>query len=243
MKIQSLIFLFGIIFAINATAQNSQLKGLGLITPQKNCVSCGWGIFTPREGLNLYDGPQGNKVALLTKQVDGIEFDNNGYSLYIIKDTLESDEPKRVRPEITSVGVEQDYLTYFEIVDDYLRIIIDKNSFWIKSSSLSNKKFRAINWNEFYTQFSFLEIFSENELYIKESPNADSKNIKRIQGDLFEITLTSRREGDWTKVIVKKYKIGVCEEAHEASLEYEVEGWIKVVDHSGNPLLNFYGSC
>ena len=242
-KVQALTFLLAISIATNVIGQNSQLKGLGLIAPQKNCIDCGWGIFLPREGITLYDSPQGKKVATLTKQIKGTDFDNNGYRIYRFQDTLGLNQPERVSPKVTSVGVEESYLTYFEVVNDYLRIIINEESFWIKSSSLRDKQFRTINWYDFYTQLSFLEIFSENELSIKESPNLNSKTVKQIQGDLFEITPTNERAGLWTKVIVKKYKIGVCHEGHEVSLEYEIDGWIKIVDHLGNPLLSFYGAC
>ena len=216
-------------------------KGLGIIVPVNSCSACGWGIFVPKEGIKLFNNSNRNEKALLTKSVEGVNYEENGYNLYLIKDNHSSG----VEASITCIGVEKDYLTYFEEKDGFVRIKVSNENYWVKISSLETKSFRAINWQIFYTEWSdkLLQLFCENELNIREQPSTNAKIIRAIKGDFFEISIINEHSGNWSKVVVKKYKIRVCEEGHEESLEYEAEGWIKVMDDNGYPLLNFYGAC
>lgn len=220
-------------------------QGIGLIVPNNLCTNCGWGVSVPREGFELYDQPYGSKTGTLTKEIKGGEFVNNGYRLYLISDTSKLKTPIEIIAENSSISIEENYLDYFEEKNGFVRVIVSSNSYWINLSNMKTKKFRRISWQVFYSEWAkkLLAIFSSNQIDIKSAPSLKSKTIQTIRGDLFLITPTNEHSGNWSKVVIKKYKIEECTEGHEESLEYKIEGWIKVIDDLGKPLLDYYSSC
>src|SRR5690606_40358846 len=47
-------------------------------------------------------------------------------------------------------------------------------------------------------------------LNLRDSPSVNGKVLKKLKGDLFEITPTTQSKGLWVKVKVKKYKEHPC---------------------------------
>ena len=253
MKTKIAILVIALFGTLTTFAQNGQT---GLIVLQSNRVLKGdshlWGVFTPKEGFKVFNGPNGEEIGILTREIETKEF--NAYSVYFLDVATESETLIKIPQDLRihsinapfmSVSVEEAYLTYSERKDGFIRVISDSTNYWLSLSEIEQKHFRAINWLEFYNQWAdkLLEIYSEAEICLKERPLTGSKTEKVLKGELFEIVPTMESENNWIKVKVRKYKIGVCREGHEESIEYEIEGWIKAIDSAGKPLLNFYGSC
>ena len=143
------------------------------------------------------------------------------------------------------IGYEVWTLTYFDRVDGFLRIIDDNHNYWLDENEIFQKGFKIETWQNFLLENSGeLLGFYANEpgLYVRESPDKNSKIIVFLQGDLFEITPIAECIDGWNKVNVKKYRGHPCESNYNDPeiIELELNGWIKIVDDNGRPNVWYY---
>jgi hypothetical protein len=136
-------------------------------------------------------------------------------------------------------------ITFFERTNGFVRIVNESVNYWLNEKEISDKNFKVIDWQQFYTEMSGqLMGFYANDpgLDLKTEPTDNSATKKTLQGDLFEVTPTNETNGNWTKVKVKKYKEHPCgtDLDDKDSIEFEIDGWIKVVDNNGQPKLWYY---
>jgi hypothetical protein len=77
---------------------------------------------------------------------------------------------------------------------------------------------------------------------LKNKPTIESETLLTLSGDLYEITPTTESNGNWIKVSVKKYKEHQClsELINEENIEFEIDGWIEIVQDDGEPNLWHY---
>ncbi len=200
-------------------------------------------IYVPNSGLNIYNKPNGSRIGLLTKNVEINKGDQSYYRIYIDRD---DSEPEQIDlSNFQEIGYEVWAITYTERNNGFLRIVNNQNNYWISERELGDKNFKIQEWPEFLVDnVGQLLGFYANDpgLNLRTAPNSGSEILKTLQGDLFEITPTNERSGLWMKVKVKKYKEHICGSllSDDEILEYELDGWIKIIDDSGTPNVWYY---
>jgi len=216
----------------------------GLIVPsnyEAEDICC---IYLPKDGLNVFDQPDGQKIGILTKNIESNTGTEAGYRVYFV-DNNSKTETKIEIANFKEIGYESFSILYFERKDGFVRIINQSVDYWLNENEIKNKKFRVIDWQQFFMETSgqLLGFYANNPgIDLKSEPTKNSETKKLLEGELFEITPTNESSGNWTRVKVKKYKEHPCETelVERDNLEYEIEGWIEIISNDGKPNLWYY---
>ena len=222
---------------------NAQELQNGLVLPNNYDTKGICCIYVPINGFNIHDKPNGQRVGTLTRNVEINKGDQSYYRIYLDRD---QGQPEPIDlGNFREIGYAVWAITYFERSNGFLRILSDRNSYWINEKEITSKDFKVQEWPDFLiSKARHLLGFYANEpgLNLRTAPNINSEVLKTLKGDLFEITPTNEREGLWVKVKVKKYKEHICRSTLSDAeiLEYELNGWIKLVDDSGSPNVWYY---
>ena len=240
MKFKTLALLFLII----QLPVNSQIRQNGLIIPKDFNDEFSCCVYVPKNGLTVYNKPNGNRIGKLSLKGKYSPKSDPDYNLFIIDDELKRDISVDLE-SLVEIGYEMLGLTFFERKNGFVRIINTSITYWIKEKDIEDTNFKILDWQQFYFDMkNQLLGFYANEkgLDLKTLPSQNSKTIKILKGDLFEITPTDETKGIWTKVKVKKHKKHPCVADFEEkeNIEFEFEGWIEVIDDKGKPNLWFY---
>jgi hypothetical protein len=230
--------LLAVVTAFCQPRQTGLLVPINSVEPERCC------LFLPEEGLAIYDKPRGTKTGILSRADESAPTEEARYSVFYIdmladtSNPIESESLQEISYEILS-------FRFFERKKSFIRIISASADYWVSEKELKLKGFSAIDWQQFFIGFSgTLMGFYANDpgLALKVQPSDDSETKEFLQGDLFEIAARNQCKGDWTKVIVKKYREHPCETdlGDPENIEYEIEGWLKVVDDKGNPNLYYF---
>ena len=218
----------------------------GLILPDfrivdENEVCC---IFVPKDGFNVYDSPKGQKIGTFIRLTDSKQDDQAPYKLYLYK------PEKKVRElfelsNFQEIGYEIWALTFIDRKDGFIQVIGNKSNYWLEEKEIAKKGFKTETWQNFLFEKvgDLLGFYAKDPgLNLREKPDTNSKIISTLKGDLFEITPTAENIGGWTKVKVKKYREHPCSsDLNEIEIiEFELEGWIKIVDDNGQPNVWYY---
>ena len=225
--------LFLILIIVSKFCYSQQLQN-GLIMPvsQDNLEICC--IYSPKEGFNIYDQPNGKMIALLAMRHDPKD-DQSLYKIYLTDNRNKKLEVLNYS-YFEVVGYDNFSIDYHQRKNGFLKILSSKTSYWISENEINAKNFKILEWQYF---LATQDVFYENVggLNIRESPSANSKLIKTLKGDLFEINPTSQINGLWMKVKVTKRKQQPCVTNlnEKENIEYKLEGWIKILDDTGLP--------
>jgi hypothetical protein len=239
MKVNTTIFfLFTIHLTFGQTFQN------GLILPDKNEneeICC---IYSPKEGFEIYDGPNGELIGRLTRNVTQNTGDQSFYRIYFV-DYLTKTEQLIGLENFQEIGYEVWAITYKQINDDFVNLNIKNKNYWLKITDLQKVGFTLTNWQTFLSNnIDNLLGFYANDpgLNLREQPNLNSRIIRTLKGDINQISPTKEHSGHWTKVKVifsKEHPCGTDLTEKENIIE-ELEGWIKIVDDEGKPNVWYY---
>jgi len=240
MKFKTLAFLL----LITQLSLYSQVRQNGLIIPKDFNTEFSCCVYAPKNGFSVYNKPNGNRIGTLstkTKYKTKSEFDEN---LFFIDDQLKKDLVIDLK-NLVEVGYEMLSLTFFERKNGFVRIADKSAEYWLKEKEITDTNFKVLDWQQFYfdMKHQLLGFYADEKgLDLKTAPSLNSKTIKTLKGDLFEIIPTDKTKGNWTKIKVKKYKKHPCVADFEEkeNVEYEVKGWIEVIDTKGKPTLWFY---
>lgn len=241
MKMKTLTLILLTLITLNSYCQ---VRQYGLIIPKdfsEDNICC---IYSPEEGFTVYDNPNGNKIGILTRNAKSNTGSEPEYKIYFVDNKTNTDT-KIDLENFREIGYEVMSITFFERKDGFVRIVNKSVNYWLSEKEISDKNFKVIDWQQFYTEMTGqLMGFYANDpgLDLKSEPSNNSVTKKTLQGDLFEITPTSDTKGNWTKVKVKKYKENPCvtDLKDKDNIEFEIEGWIEVVDDNGQPNLWYY---
>ena len=231
-------------FLITQLSATSQVRQNGLIIPTDFNTEFSCCVFTPKNGFTVYNKPNGKSIGVLsTKAEYSTKSKFNDY-LFYINHQLKKDIPIDVK-NLVEVGYEMFSLSFFERENGFVRIGDKSAEYWIKEKDITENNFKVLDWQQFYFDMKgkLLGFYAnEKGLDLKATPSLNSKTLKTLSGDLFEITPTNKTKGNWTKVKVKKYKKHPCVSDFEEkeNIEYEIEGWIEVIDTKGKQTLWFY---
>ena len=236
---------FGLIFyllCILTNISNSQVRQNGLVLPENTGdheICC---IYTPKDGFKVFDKPNGKEIGVLTRNINTIE--ETYYKIYFVDETTKNFIQIDIK-NFQEVGYEVFSVKYFERKDGFIRIIDQSVNYWLSEKEINNKNFKVLDWQEFLIEKSgrFLGFYAKDPgLNLRTNPTTNSEILKKLEGNLFQIIPTQESNGLWTKVNVKKYIKHPCAEKFNESenLEYELKGWIKIIDEKGKPNVWYY---
>lgn len=238
-KTLSLIFL-----TFSTLISYSQVRQHGLIMPNDfsdDNICC---IYSPLEGFSVFDKPNGNKIGTLTRNAKSNKGSEPEYKIFFVDNKTNTDTKIDLK-NFKEIGYEVMSITFFERKAGFVRIVNETVDYWLMETEIFDKNFKVIDWQQFYTEMSgrLMGFYAnDTELDLKTEPSDNSVTKKTLKGDLFEIKPTNETKGNWTKVKVKKYKEHPCD-THlddKANIEFEIDGWIEVVDDNGQPKLWYY---
>jgi hypothetical protein len=194
-------------------------------------------IYCPKSGFTVYKSSGGEAIGKLTRNVSENQGDQAPYRIYFVD--MASKLVNKVELEnFQEIGYEQWTLKYFERKNGFVRIN-QKSDYWLSENEIQKLGFEIVEWQTFLSSRSDVGGFYANDpgLNLREGPTTQSKILKTLRGDLFEISPTHEHNGLWTKVKVIKRKEHPCEStlSDKDNIEYELSGWVKIVDDSGTP--------
>ncbi|MCC9166490.1 hypothetical protein [Pontibacter harenae] len=218
----------------------------GLIIPnfskvEEDEVCC---VYLPKGGFTVYSSPGGQQTGKLMRMEENKNDDQAPYKLFFRHSTVKA--LKKVDlSNLEEVGYEVWAISYFERRDGYVRVIEKTNDFWLSEDEIKLKGFNLVEWQSFLNSKAGDVLgFYANELGLKlrEAPNLNSKSLFTMKGDLFEINLLKLYKGTWAKVKVRKYKEHPCvsDLKQDEIIEFELDGWVKLVDDVGRPNVWYY---
>lgn len=213
----------------------AQALGAGIIEP--TMVDTGGPAYSVSyEDFVIYDSPGGRESGRLKR----IEGEQAKYVIFNISGMVTghlSAEP------IVEIGYEVYALIYRAEEKGFLSIVDSGRTYWIRSMETLHENFYPTRWIDYLINNPNLGYYAkEPGLSMIELPSRDAKELTVIKGNLFEITPQGESSGAWARVKVKKYSAHPCLSPlpPDKFLEYELEGWIELVDANGNPNVWYY---
>lgn len=190
-------------------------------------------VLSPPQGFSVYDSPKGKVIGTLKRVGDKKKDDQFAYKIYLV-----SGGTKLAVDNYREVGYEIFAINYTEAKEGFVKVLNEEKSYWLNVSEIEKQGFKTVAWLDHLIAESKTNLgYYANEpgLRLRKAPNVTSEILKSINGDLFEIKLTNQTNGQWCKVKVKKYKEHPCNSDldEKDNLEYELEGWLKVIDDDG----------
>jgi len=224
----------------------AQVYQSGLILPdlsqvEESEVCC---IYAPPEGFTAFDTPNGSAIGRLKRIGDSKQDDQALYKLFIQQASTKSLQQISYT-SLEQIGYEVWAIPYFERKNGFVRILGRSSNIWISEEEIKSKNFWLSDWQSFLLSNGgdVLGYYANAPgLNLRSAPTTSSELLRTLRGDLFEIKPTGQVQGTWAKVKVKKYKEHPCVSDLEQDelIEYELEGWIKIVTDEGLPKVWFY---
>jgi len=238
MRIFTLILIFSCNLSFGQVLQN------GLIIPKENDQSDSYGIYFPKEGFALFDKPNGEKIGILTSSAESYSGGQTTSEVFFLNNSSKKEKSIDMW-SLFQIDYEIWAINYIERKNGFVRIIDTSLNFWVSENEIVEKKFVITEWQKFLIDNSgnVLGYYANDPgLFLRDKPSVEGKILKKLKGDLYEITPYNESVGLWTKVKIKKYKEHPCSSNlnETENVEFEIVGWIKIVDDSGVPNLWFY---
>lgn len=201
-------------------------------------------IYSPKEGFTVYGKPNGKQIGRIKRNTISSDIQESQYSLYFW-DNKDEKKEKIDLNDLAEVSYEIWSIKYIDRIDGFVRIINAKDEMWLSEKELNSSGFGLTSWQTFIIENTDILLgFYANEpgLNLLSSPDSDSKILKKLKGNTFDIRPTNQSQDNWTKVKVTKTKEHPCGTSlnEEDNLEYQIEGWIQLVDKDGNPNVWYY---
>jgi hypothetical protein len=230
---QFLILIFGIVLC------NAQTTNTGLIIPKnkddmnsaKYCC-----VLSPSNGFNVFDKPNGTVIGNLKKGKDI-------YSMY-----FSTANKKTKFEDYEEIGYEIFALKFNKRENNFVKLS-GKNNYWLSENEIKKSNFVTIEWMSFLIRNSSDVLgYYANEpgLKVRKTSDVNGEIVGSVRGELFEIKLTNKTNGNWCYVKITKYKEHPClTDLDDAkNIESKMEGWIKVLDDNGQPnIWNYTKGC
>lgn len=241
LKLLSILKYIGFItFLFLSFHLHAQHRHHGIIYPNKNLIKEFCCTYFPNEGsIQLYSQPNGQPEGKLIRQRN----DSRGYEdlytvMYINK---YSDTTKlSIWEDLREIGREKLAIPFVQYEAGFVKVLPGKGGKWISIKELGNLGFKGLSYQEFMTEKSgdVLGFYPEAPLNLRNGPSTSHNKIETLS-NLHEVSLTGVHEGTWSQVKVIKLNRDRCE-GSDVIEEYELEGWIKVIDEAGKLNIWFY---
>lgn len=228
-----------LVLCFNISLVNAQTVNTGLIVPKnkddmfsaKYCC-----VLSPATGFRVFDNPNGAIIGNLKKGKDT-------YSMY-----FSTTNKKTKFEDYQEVGYEISALKFIKRDNNFVKLS-GKNNYWLSEDEIKKSNFITMDWMSFMIRSSpdVLGYYAnEPGLKVRKTPDVNGEILGSVRGELFEIKLTNKTNGNWCYVKITKYKEHPCQTELDDSknIESKMEGWIKVLDDNGKPnLWNYTKGC
>jgi hypothetical protein len=201
-------------------------------------------ILSPEQGFSLYDNPKGKVIGILKRIGNAKKDDQVPYKIYLV-----TGNQKVKVDNYREIGYELYAINYTDSIQGFVKVLDTSKSYWLCVSGIKKQGFKAMSWLDHLIKKSENKLgYYANEpgLRLRKEPNSNSEIIGSVRGDLFEIKLTNQTVGQWCKVKITKYKEHPCgtDLSEKENIEYNTEGWLKIIDDNGEPnLWNYTRGC
>ncbi|HNP53592.1 MAG TPA: hypothetical protein PKK69_03205 [Ferruginibacter sp.] len=192
-------------------------------------------VLSPANGFQVYDQPNGRAIAVLKRVGNADQDDQVPFRLSLV-----AGKQKTRFAQFREIEYDLHAINYIDSVNGFIRIGDSLKSYWLSVSELLQQGFKPVSWMEVMMKQCEQDLhFLANEpgLRLRKEPHTGSEVIGLVRGDLFQIRLSREYNGLWNKVKVQKLKRDPCESGMDDNIEFEWEGWLKVIDDSGEPNL------
>ncbi|BDC99072.1 SH3 domain-containing protein [Persicobacter psychrovividus] len=230
------VFLLSVNIAYGQGFQN------GLILPTQGFnqeICC---IYSPKEGFNVYDNPNGEVVGRITRNVAQNVGDQSFYRIYHINHQTKAENQIDLK-FFKEIGYEIWAIPYSQREKEFVKFSYSNQDLWLKQSEIEALGFKLVGWESFLmANMDNLLGYYANGLNLREKPNIDSRIIRNLKGETNQIVLTNEKNGTWTKVkiIIHKKHPCVTNLSEKENIIEELEGWLKIVDCNGLPNIWYY---
>jgi hypothetical protein len=194
-------------------------------------------VLSPAKGFSVYDSPNGKIIGTLKRLGNVKEDDQAPYKIYLVSGA------KKIKVnQFEEIDYDLYAIKYTDSVNGFIMILDTLNSNWLNVDELKQQGFKPVRWMDYMINTCREDLsFYPNEpgLRLRKEPNASSELIGSVRGTLFKIKLSGECSGQWNKVKVIKLKQDPCDGglSDEENIEYQMEGWLKVLDDRGEPNL------
>ena len=190
-------------------------------------------VLSPDQGFSVYSKPSGNKIGVL-KRMNSKTDDQNSYQIYFWTGSI-----KKEFTDHKQVGYEIAALTYTDVSNGYVKLS-GSDTYWLSVEEIERSDFKKVSWRDYLIQNKdkVLGYYADEPgLNVRKEANEKSEIIGSVRGDLFEINLTTQISGLWCKAKIRKFRQHPCQSdvKEEQNIEFEYDGWIKILDDNGEP--------
>lgn len=228
-----------ILFLILNTQVSGQVLQNGLIMPkqtEREGICC---VYAPEKGFSVYNKPGGEKIGILTRNIDQNYGGESYYQIYLVDGKTKKASQIEL-DNFQEIGYQIWAITYFERRSGFVRIINGKYNYWLNEREIDKQGFKLTEWQDFLSENTgyLMGYYAKTPgLNLREGPDTDSKIIRALRGVTNQIMPTREHTGPWTKVKVIIHKENPCRTnlAEDNNIQQELEGWIKIVDDNGRP--------
>lgn len=186
----------------------------------------------------FYDKPFGKKLGYMKYDEAATNYRNGGYSgdhtykMYL--DYFNNDS--------ISYSDSSNYyckLTFLSIKDGFVEL---DNGYWSNMDSLEEKGFKLVSKMELMilNSGSVLGYYpNEPDMPLYYLPDTLSGIVVKMNGDVFDISLLNKTQGNWCKAVVNEYSEHPCQGISEGVNEEDLiiktySGWIELLDSNSN---------
>ncbi len=184
----------------------------------------------PDHPLTLYEAPAG-------KPLGQLHYDRDEWR-YFITSAQDNSIQTVARSQLREVGYESAVLVVHAMAPDYVNILaqVGPGGYWI--STAEAQPLRLVRWIDYLASYRQGGLFPIDEmaLRLRASPSLDAEILTVMRGDLYDLTPTGARSGNWIEVEVKHYASHPCTSAEETVAQHW-RGWVKAADEAGFPNL------
>lgn len=192
-------------------------------------------ILSPNKGWTAYDAPNGKPVGTLKRWGNKAKDDQVPFAIYLV-----AGKQKTRITKYQEIEYELYALQYNDSNKGFIQVADSLQSFWLNVAELQQTGFHALGWMDWMIRQSEKDLHfmaKEPGLRLRKEPHTTGEIIGSVRGDLFQIKLTRESQGVWNKVKVMKLKRDPCESGMDDNIDFEWEGWLKVLDDNGEPNL------
>jgi len=199
--------------------------------------------YLPESGLKLYQSPEGEPFAMLSRFCPVGKFTDGNLRMFILPDTNSNQCVHITIEDLIHYSDETYIIPYYEKSRGYVRILDAKKfgEIWVKIEDVLIRDFIVLSWKDYLVERRSIPVFAKEELILRESPYPDAREVAKVSGDAMEIWITGFDggfcEGTYCKVKVKSYRVNPCLHRgnEKDNLIGEYEGWIPLIYGNGMP--------
>ena len=180
--------------------------------------------------LTLYDAPAGKPLGQLHYDADKWR--------HFITSTQDDSIETVPRSQLREVGYESVALVVHAEEEDHINVLgqTRPGGYWI--SSAEARPLTLVRWIDYLASHRHGGLFPIDDmaLRLRASPSLDAEILTVMRGNLYDLTPTGARSGNWIEVDVRRYVSHPCMSGQRV-IAHNWRGWVKAADDAGFPNL------